>query len=363
MGGLLNRAARSGGYPTRPGGAYTCLLTTQYPSHLTWGSSLGALASDAHASLSTGVPLTGLDLPVIPPSEQTRAIARRLQELGPLLWGDLTSWAQDHRIWIPEAAFLRLRLPIPYPTMPCPQGPYINCRGGRFWSLRSRPGFPGGIYELLNFPTNTDVSQSIIYYHRWIGDKSFRTSRRGRAFPSPGHRFKPLHPLPGGGVSWSHYFTVQQFTACAHSRPLTSVGPRGCCILLHTICEPSVYLSAAPLSPELVEALRPCLAHATDWDVYVDGSWYPLPGTAEALLGEAGSHTGGCSLIFAATADPLGCGNYAHERRYSLSGTWRGGSTHGTARGHGGHNTLTQSRQTRSGHHRQPRHCETTLGP
>ena len=97
MGGLLNRAARSGGYPTRPGGAYTRLITSPYSNHHTWGSSLGALATDAYARLSSGIPTALLDLPVIPPSEQTRAIARRLQDIGPLLWGDLTSSAQDHR--------------------------------------------------------------------------------------------------------------------------------------------------------------------------------------------------------------------------------------------------------------------------
>ena len=130
MGGLLNRAARSGGYPTRPGAAYPCLLNNQHPTHITWGSSLGTLASDAYARLSSGIPMAGLDLPVIPLSEQTRATARRLRELGPLLWGDLTSGAQELRTWIPEAAFHRLRLPILYPTTPCPQGPYINCCGG-----------------------------------------------------------------------------------------------------------------------------------------------------------------------------------------------------------------------------------------
>ena len=252
--------------------------------------------------------MPGLDLPVIPPSDQTRATARRLQEIGPLLWGDLTVWAQGHRVWISEAAFYRLRLPITYPTTPCPQGSYINCRGGQFWSLRSRPGFPGGIYELLNFPTHADATQSIIYYRRWIGVTGFRTSRKDRAFPTPGHRFQPLNPLTGGGVSWSHYFTVQQFTACAHARLLTSAGPRDTRILPHVICEPPFYLTADQPSSELVEMLRPCLAHTTTWDVYVDGSWYPLPGSAESLFGEAGTHTGGCSLIFAATADPLSSG-------------------------------------------------------
>ena len=284
------------------------LLTNPHPTHITWGSSLGALASDTYARLSSGIPMAGLDLPVIPSSEQTRATARRLQEIGPLLWGDLTSVVQDHRTWISEAAFRRLRLPIPYPTTPCPQGPYINCCGGQFWSLRSRPGFPGGIYELLNFPSPADVTHSIIYYRRWIGVTTFRTSRRDRPFPTPGHRFKPLYPLTGGGVSWSHYFTVQHFTDCAHARLLTSVGPRDSRILLHAICEPPVYRCSAQPSPALIESLRPYLAHATAWDVYVDGSWYPLPGSAESLLGEAGNHTGGCSLIFVASAVPLSSG-------------------------------------------------------
>ena len=86
-------------------------------------------------------------------------------------------------------------------------------------------------------------------------------------------------------------------------------------------------------------------------------------GTAESLLGDAGTHTGGCCLIFVATAAPplLWCGNFGNERWYPSSGTRRGGPASGTASGHHGHNTL--SRQTRSGHHQRPRHCETTLGP
>ena len=248
--------------------------------------------------------MAGLDLPVIPPSEQTRATARRLQDIGPLLWGDLTSCAQDHRSWISEAVFYRLRL-FPTPRCHAHKVPISTAVEG---NSGSRPGFPGGIYELLNFPTHADETQSIIYYRRWIGVTSFRTSRKDRVFPTPGHRFKSLHPLTGGGVPWFHYFTVQQFTACAPARLLTSVGPRDSRILLHTICEPPVYLSADPPSSELVETLRPCLAHSTEWDVYVDGSWYPLPGSAGSHLGEAWTHTGGCSLIFAAIADPLSSG-------------------------------------------------------
>ena len=128
----------------------------------------------------------------------------------------------------PTTGSQKLRLPIPYPTVPCPQDPYVNCRGGQFWSLRSCPGSPGGIYELLNFPTHTDDSKAIIYYRRWIGVTTYRTSRKDRAFPTPGHRFKPLHSLTGGGVSWTSYLTVQQFQARAHARLLTSAGPRGC---------------------------------------------------------------------------------------------------------------------------------------
>ena len=109
-------------------------------------------------------------------------------------------------------------------------------------------------------------------------------------------------------MSWSHYFTVQHFTDCACARLLTSVGPRGSRILLHTIREPPVYRCAAQPPSELIERLRPHLAHAATWDVYVDGSWYPLPGSSESLLGEAGNHTGGCSLIFVASADPLSSG-------------------------------------------------------
>ena len=43
----------------------------------------------------------------------------RLLALGPLLWGDLTSLNSGTRTLISEAAFLRLRLPIPYPSDPC----------------------------------------------------------------------------------------------------------------------------------------------------------------------------------------------------------------------------------------------------
>ena len=71
MGWLMNRAARSGGYPTRPGGAYTRLLPTN-PSHpTTWGSSLGCFSIrcvcshqfwQAHGSAwSTGYPSGGTD--------------------------------------------------------------------------------------------------------------------------------------------------------------------------------------------------------------------------------------------------------------------------------------------------------------
>ena len=138
---------------------------------------------------------------------------------------------------------------------------------------------------------------------------TLRTSRKDRVFPTPGHHFKPLHPLTGGGWSWSHYLTVQQFNARVHARLLTSAGPRGRRILLHRICEPPpVYLSVAQPPQDLVETLRPCLANSLGGDVYVYGSWYPLQGSAESLLGEAGTHTGGCSLIFAATADPLSSG-------------------------------------------------------
>ena len=114
-----------------------------------------------------------------------------------------------------------------------------------------------------------------------------RTSWKNLAFPTLGHRFKPRQPLTGGG-SWSDYLTVQQFNARAHARLLTSAGPRGCRILLQTICEPPVYLSAVQPPQELVETLRPCLATSLAWDAYVDGSWYPVPGSAESLLGEAG---------------------------------------------------------------------------
>ena len=52
---------------------------------------------------------------------------------------------------------------------------------------------------------------------------------------------------------------------------------------------------------ELTEALRPYLSSSPSWHVYDDGSHYPAPGSSENLLGEAGSHIGGCGFIFAPT--------------------------------------------------------------
>ena len=278
---------------------------------------------------TTDRPTVLLDHPVIPPAEQTRNVAHRLLETGPLLWGDLTYWAQDQRHWIPVAAFHRLRLSIPYPTEPCPQEPYVNCRGGQFWSLRSCPGSSGGIYELLNFPSQADDSLAIIYYRRWIGCTTFCTARKDRAFPTPGHRFKPTHSLTGGGVSWSDYLTVQQFQARAHARLLTCTGPRGSRILLHTICEPPVYRSAGQPPQELVKTLRPLLASAHSWDVYVDGSWYPLPSSAASLLGEAETHTG---LIFVPTSEPFSSGIVIIRMNARSLSTVHGGGGQTTAR-------------------------------
>ena len=314
---------------------------------------MGALASDAFVHISSGRPSVLLDHPVIPPAEQTRTVARRLLETGPLLWGDLTYWAQNQRYWIPVAAFHRLRLPIPYPTVPCPQEAYVNCRGGQFWSLRSYPGSPGGIYELLNFPTHADDSTAIIYYRRWIGCTTFRTSRKYRAFPTPGHRFKPLHPLTGGGVSWSDYLTVQQFQARAHARLLTCMGPRGSRILLHTICESPVYRSSGHSPQDLVETLRPLLAYTHNWDVYVDGSWYPLPGSAESLLGEAGTHTGGCSLIFVDASESFSSGMVILRMDARSRSPVHGGGeqTNGTVGSGCGHDTITSPGQARTSHH------------
>ena len=93
MGGLLTRAARFGGYPTRPGEAYT-RLQTQHPIHPSWDASLGALASDTYARLGTGLPLETLDQPVLPLENCTRSVIHRLKAIGPLLWGDLTSCTQ-----------------------------------------------------------------------------------------------------------------------------------------------------------------------------------------------------------------------------------------------------------------------------
>ena len=87
---------------------------------------------------------------------------------------------------------------------------------------------------------------------------------------------------------------------------------------IYTAYKPrSTYFSVSPVYsqpllhrwPILVPPQLPWLAGVyTSLDSYVDGSWYPLPGTAESILGEAGTHTGGCSLIFVATSEPFSSG-------------------------------------------------------
>ena len=116
-----------------------------------------------------GLPRDQLDLPLILAEQLIRPLARRLRDLGLHLWGDLTYQSSGSRAWIPVDAFHRLRLPISYPTSPCPQQPYVNCHGGQFWALRSSPGVPGGIYEILNLPSNPADCSAVLYYRRWVG--------------------------------------------------------------------------------------------------------------------------------------------------------------------------------------------------
>ena len=308
MGGLLSRAARQGGYPTRPCGAYTRLHPRTPSSQPCWGASLGALSHDTFSRLCVGLPCDQLDLPIIPPEHLTRPLARRLRDLGLHLWGDLTYQSSGSRAWIPVDAFHRLRLPIPYPSSPCPQQPYVNCHGGQFWALRSSPGLPGGIYEILNLPSNPAADSAVLYYRRWVGMSYSRRGFSDRIYLSPGHKIQPLSPLTGGAISWDHYLTMDCFRKQAHARLLTCTHSRPTRILLHTFWEPPSLVDPPSYSPAIQEALLPNLETSDSWDVYADGSWYPAQSSAESLLGEAASHTGGCSLIFAPTTSHLSKG-------------------------------------------------------
>ena len=75
---------------------------------------------------------------------------------------------------------------------------------------------------------------------------------------------------------------------------------------------PDLDCSLAPLSrpPRGVTSSPGCplLAAHAFWDVYADGSWYPVADSAESLLGEAATHIGGCSRIFAPSASALETG-------------------------------------------------------
>ena len=308
MGGLLSRAARQGGYPTRPSGAYTRLHPGTPSSQPCWGASLGSLALDTFSRLCTGLPHGQLDLPIIPPEQLSRPLARRLRDIGLHLLGDLTYLSSGTRAWIPEVAFFRLGLPTPYPASPCPQQPYVNCHGGQFWALRSSPGHPGGIYEILNLPSDTGDRSAVLYYRRWVGVSSFRRRSSDRSYLSPGHKIQPLFPLTGGAISWEHYLTLECFKKQAHARLLTCTHSGRTRTLLHAFWEPPSFADPPLYSPVIQEALSPCLAASDSWEVYADGSWYPAASTAESILGEAGTHTGGCSLIFAPSTSPLTAG-------------------------------------------------------
>ena len=114
---------------------------------------------------------------------------------------------------------------------------------------------------------------------------------------TPGYQFQPLLPLSGGAVSWAHYFTVAKFLQQAHARLLTSSQSGSWRTLLHAFWEHPI-VAVQPVHPhDLTETLRPLMEAHASWDAYVDGSWYPLASTAESLLGEAASHTGGFSII------------------------------------------------------------------
>ena len=141
---------------------------------------------------------------------------------------------------------------------------------------------------------------------------------------TPGYQFQPLLPLSGGAVSWAHYFTVAKFLQQAHARLLTSSHSGSWRTLLHAFWEHPI-VAVQPVHPhDLTETLRPLMEAHASWDAYVDGSWYPLASTAESLLGEAASHTGGCSIILVpSTTDllsghcsPCGCsGSHTCPRR------------------------------------------------
>ena len=93
---LLMRSSRNRHWRTHePRGEVRGLPDTSWgglhapPHHLTLPSShsgllFGRFCNGAYARISSGMPTVLLDLPVIPPEEQTHSIARRLMEIGPL---------------------------------------------------------------------------------------------------------------------------------------------------------------------------------------------------------------------------------------------------------------------------------------
>ena len=145
-------------------------------------------------------------------------------------------------------------------------------------------------------------------------------NQRGRAYPSPGCRFKPLHQLMGGALSWDRYVTVAQYQARAYARTL-----------LHAVSDPPTHTAAPQITSELAETLHPLLTLSHCWDIYVDGSWYPIPSSAESQMGEMWDHTGGCSLVFVASDAPLTAGfvlmrldaQYLSVDRWNLSASLR----------------------------------------
>ena len=111
----------------------------------------------------------------------------------------------------------------------------------------------------------------------------------------------------------------------AHVRLRTSAGFHGTRTLLHPIFESPNIDSTTESSHELAETLRPLLAASNTWDVYIDGSWYPTAVSAETFLGEKGSHTGGCAIIFAPAGSSLHAGVVALRMDARLSVVHGGG--------------------------------------
>ena len=69
--------------PTRPGGAYTRLHTNPHPPLPSWGSSLGAPATETYARLCLAHPFTTLNYPALPPDTVTDQLRAASQTLAP----------------------------------------------------------------------------------------------------------------------------------------------------------------------------------------------------------------------------------------------------------------------------------------